>query len=305
VCAAAADAATPVWIDTDPSIGPAWREVDDAFALLLAFRSPEVRIVGISTTYGNAPLRRTTHVTRDLVRRFGSGIVTEAKVFAGASSRNDSRRETEATRALRDAIRRERKLTYIALGPLTNLAAFFELHPREARKIDRIVILGGHGSTTELNFPPRRWPRIHDANVFKDPASTAVVIRRGPNVTLTPFEVHSRLRISRSDWERIMGGPAGNYLRPRTSAWIWFWTGLLRLDGAPVFDVAAVLAAARPDLAPTAPAFAATNEQGELIVPADARRGAVPVQRVVALRRQASRVVVDRLAAPERRRPGR
>jgi inosine-uridine nucleoside N-ribohydrolase len=43
-----------VWIDTDPSIGAPWREVDDAFALLLAFQSPELEIVGISSTYGNA-----------------------------------------------------------------------------------------------------------------------------------------------------------------------------------------------------------------------------------------------------------
>jgi pyrimidine-specific ribonucleoside hydrolase len=74
------------WIDTDPSIGPPWREVDDAFALLLAFRCPELRIVGISTTYGNAPLRRTTAVGRDLVRRFGTRAVGEQMVFAGAAS---------------------------------------------------------------------------------------------------------------------------------------------------------------------------------------------------------------------------
>jgi len=49
-------AADTVWIDTDVSIGSPIREVDDAYALLLAFHSPEIRIAGISTTYGNALL---------------------------------------------------------------------------------------------------------------------------------------------------------------------------------------------------------------------------------------------------------
>ena len=72
---------TRVWIDTDPSIGPPWREVDDAFALLLAFRSPELKIVGISSTYGNAGVQRTTSVANDLAQRFGGPL----DIFRGAS----------------------------------------------------------------------------------------------------------------------------------------------------------------------------------------------------------------------------
>ncbi|HEX4629961.1 MAG TPA: nucleoside hydrolase, partial [Chthoniobacterales bacterium] len=62
--------ATTVWIDTDVSIGSPFREVDDAFALLLAIRSPNLEIAGISTSYGNASLRATTTAARDLVSKF-------------------------------------------------------------------------------------------------------------------------------------------------------------------------------------------------------------------------------------------
>src|SRR5688572_6609634 len=58
--------ATRVWIDTDPSIGAPYREVDDGFALVLAFHSPERKIAGLSTTYGNAKVTRATEVARDL-----------------------------------------------------------------------------------------------------------------------------------------------------------------------------------------------------------------------------------------------
>ncbi len=60
-----------VWIDTDLSIGSPIREVDDAYALVLALHSPEIQIAGLSTSYGNAPLGQTTRATLDLVQRFG------------------------------------------------------------------------------------------------------------------------------------------------------------------------------------------------------------------------------------------
>src|SRR5205823_13347206 len=78
-------AARTVWIDTDVSIGSPIREVDDAYALLFAFQSPEIRIAGISTTYGNASLHHTTRVARDLVQRFcGSAGLESSDVFPGA-----------------------------------------------------------------------------------------------------------------------------------------------------------------------------------------------------------------------------
>ena len=46
----------PVWIDTDPSIRPGGYEVDDGFALIQAFHSPELSIRGVSLVFGNEPL---------------------------------------------------------------------------------------------------------------------------------------------------------------------------------------------------------------------------------------------------------
>ncbi len=297
VCGLRADAGTAVWIDTDPSIGPPWREVDDAFALLLAFRSPELRIVGISTTYGNVSLQRTTTVARDLVQRFGAPAVTERHVFPGARFPADRARETEASRALRAALQQERKLTYIALGPLTNLAAFQQLHPAEARRIERVLVLGGHRSANELVLSPRGWPRIHDANIFKDPASAAHVLRSRTPLTLAPVGTSSRFRIGREDWRRIARGWLGDYLRPRTSTWRWFWRQMSGDEGGPVFDVLPILAAARPDLVASARGFAAVDRDGDLIIDNKRSPGAIEVQVLKAASPAAKRLVVERLAA--------
>src|SRR5438270_8004854 len=95
-----ADAGT-VWIDTDVSIGSPIREVDDAYALVLALHSPEVRIAGVSTTYGNAALADTTRIAHEMVRRFGAvASLRPDQVFAGARSAGDLGHRSEASEAL-------------------------------------------------------------------------------------------------------------------------------------------------------------------------------------------------------------
>src|SRR5438105_7530995 len=110
-----AAAVIPVWIDTDASIGLPFREVDDGFALLLALKCPNLRIVGISTTYGNASLKRTTAVTKELISRFHYRFGDQIpKVSPGAQSGRDLGIETAATKALAEAVRENANLVYLA-----------------------------------------------------------------------------------------------------------------------------------------------------------------------------------------------
>src|SRR5207248_939290 len=168
-------AAGTVWIDTDVSIGSPIREVDDAYAIVLALHSPEIRIAGVSTSYGNAPLGHTTRAARELMRQFGAAAqLRPEQVFAGARSATDLGRRSEASEALARGLEKN-SVTYIALGPLTNLATFLQLHPTRARRIERVIFVGGQIEGTTLGLGPTRSFRIHDANVFKDPRAAALV----------------------------------------------------------------------------------------------------------------------------------
>ena len=62
------DRPTRVWIDTDAAceLGTT-KDPDDCFALLLLAQSSDVKIVGVSTIFGNAPLAITDPTTRALV----------------------------------------------------------------------------------------------------------------------------------------------------------------------------------------------------------------------------------------------
>jgi inosine-uridine nucleoside N-ribohydrolase len=284
-------ARTAVWIDTDPSIGAPWREVDDAFALLFAFASPELEIVGLSSTYGNAGVRRTTTVARDLAHRFGAA----APVFEGASSPQDHAARSAATDALARQLQ-ARKLTYVALGPLTNLAAFLQLHPHLARNINRVIIVGGQSPDRPPRFGPKRSHRIHDANVFKDPASAAKVLQAGIPITLAAIDTARQLALTRSDLEQLRdGAPAARFLYSKTRVWLWFWTNYVREPGALVFDVLAVLPAIKPRLLNTEKRFAKVDDAGNLIAFRSREPNTHPVQFSTGVHADTKRLLLRRL----------
>lgn len=264
-----AQGARVVWIDTDLSLGSPLREVDDAYALLLALRSPELRVAGVSTTYGNAPLRATTRRTRESLRVFGAQLA----VNPGAASARDLGRESAASDAVSAALRRE-KVTYIALGPLTNFATFLRLHPEQANRIEEIVMIAGKTPDASLGFGPEEKFRIHDANLVKDPAAVREVLRSKVPVLLAPIETSSRLQLDRADLDALAAsGAAGKYLAQHSRVWLWFWKHIVKTRGGPIFDALAIAAVAEPALVKIKTRSASFAAKNQLIVtPAGGRR---------------------------------
>ena len=288
-----------IWIDTDPAIGAPWREVDDAFALVLAFHSPEVRIVGISTTYGNAGLKRTTTVSRDLVRRFGRAAgLSEASVHSGARSPGDFSQRTRATDALARALEKE-NLTYVALGPLTNLAAFIRQHPGLSRGLERVILVGGQTPERPLVFGPTGAVRVHDANVFKDADAVRAILKTDIPVVLAPVEASSDLVLEREQWRRLRdGGQAARFLKIRTGIWIWFWTSIVQHRGGPLFDSLAVMLAAKPELVIQRTRYASVRGT-DLIAAQNSTPGARAVGFAVRPRARCEQLAVERLREGE------
>jgi pyrimidine-specific ribonucleoside hydrolase len=272
-------AAATVWIDTDVSIGSPIREVDDAYALVLALHSPEIQIAGLSTTYGNAPLGHTARVAEDIVRRFGATAgLRVSEIHSGARSASDLGRRTAASDALAATLRKER-VTYIALGPLTNLATFLRLHPGLAPRIERVIFLGGQSPGTSLALRPNGSFRIHDANVFKDPVATAVVLRSKIPLTAIPVATASKLLFDAADLRALeKSGEAGNYLARRSRIWLWFWRNVVKTNGGAVFDTLAVIAATKPRLLVIETRYARMDEKRNLRVTTRRTKGTRPIR---------------------------
>ncbi|MDQ2670338.1 MAG: nucleoside hydrolase, partial [Gemmatimonadota bacterium] len=80
-----------VWIDADPACGLGDRiDPDDCFAILHLARSPQVRVVGLSSVFGNAPLAATDSVARALRAVLVRQGFDVPPVTGGAASAEDT-----------------------------------------------------------------------------------------------------------------------------------------------------------------------------------------------------------------------
>ena len=140
----------PVLFDTD--IGT---DIDDAYALALILRSPELELLGVTTVSGDAVAR--ARLAAKLLAIEG-GAAARVPVYAGTSTATQYMKQTEwaagfTTPALhtdggvafmRAQIEaRPGALTIIAVGELTNVAALLASSPGIAGKIKRIALMGG------------------------------------------------------------------------------------------------------------------------------------------------------------------
>lgn len=153
------------WIDCDPGL-------DDCFALVLAGFSPQLRLLGISTVHGNAPVSKTTQNALDFTHAAGLSylpIVTGAskplirKPFPADASDPVLGEEVlsfppapadrkpvgaKAVAFMYQCIRQHaastgEKVTIIALGPLTNVAVLMSVYPEIAHDLAEIIVMGG------------------------------------------------------------------------------------------------------------------------------------------------------------------
>ncbi len=233
----------PVWIDTDPALGEPDRDVDDGFALIQAFHSTELAIRGISVVFGNVPLDRGVSIAERLVRDHGPAGL---RVFTGAAGASALGAETAASRAMAEALRRER-LTILALGPATNVATMLKSNPGLAPRVVRIVAVAGRRPGQRFSTGTTNQKGHRDFNFELDPEAFRTLLASGVPIVLTPFEISSKIWIESGDLDRLdAGSAAARELAAPARRWLALWQRLFKVDGFNPFDALAVGYAADP-----------------------------------------------------------
>jgi inosine-uridine nucleoside N-ribohydrolase len=242
--ALAAPRSHAVWIDTDPSVAPGGHEIDDGIALLQAFGSPELAIRGVSIVFGNADLPTADRIGRHIVKKFGPRGL---RVYTGASGAGDLGRETEASRALAAALRRER-LTILALGPATNVATVLKLHPELAKRIQEIVAVAGRRPGQQFIAGSATTRPLRDFNFEMDPQAFQVLLDSKVKLTFAPWEVSSHVVLTRQELEPLASKNKGiAWLLPSALDWLNLWKTQFGMDGFNPFDALAVGYLVDPD----------------------------------------------------------
>lgn len=245
-----ANAAEPidVWLDVDTSTGIS--DVDDGLALIQAFHSPELAIRGVSTVYGNAPLDDATRIARELVEKFGPRGLS---VHPGAAKSAELGEDNDAVRALALALG-ERKLTILALGPVTNVGSLLKRHPQLAPRIERVVIVAGRQAGQKfVSSETQRVPH-RDFNFENDPAAMQQILDADVALVLAPWEVSSHVWLTRDDLARLRStGGSGEWIADTSQYWIERWERGISPRGFNPFDTLAVGWVTHPDLIESLP----------------------------------------------------
>lgn len=183
-------------IDTD--IGD---DIDDAFAVALALRSPELQILGITTTFGDTEIR-----AKLLDRLLGEAGRSDIPVAMGTPDPKiqtslSQRRYAEgghfahpshppAVDFILDQIRQyPGEITLVAIGPQVNLGALIDKDPQTFHKLRRVVLMGGsiYKGYGDWGYFPPRGPEP-EWNIKNDPVSARKVLASGVPVYMMPLD---------------------------------------------------------------------------------------------------------------------
>ena len=229
--------ATAVWIDTDPAVGVPDRDVDDGFALLQAFHSPELAVRGVSVVFGNAPLAQAWPIGLRIAGGFGPRGL---RAYRGAAKAGDLGVENAATRALAAALKRE-PLVILALGPATNVATVIRNQPALRSRIVRIVAVAGRRPGQRFTTGTTN-PRGHrDFNFEQDPEAFRVLLGSGVPLTLAPFEISSKVWLKAAELDAIArDGAKAEWIVAPARRWLALWDRTFAVDGFNPFDTLAV-----------------------------------------------------------------
>ncbi len=262
----------PVIIDVDTGI-------DDAVALVLALKSEELDIKGITTVAGNQTIEKTTRNTLDVVEYVGRGDVPVAKGRAGPlvreqiiaayahgesglgtavlpKAKNDVH-ELDAVSFMKKTLEEsDEKITICPVGPMTNIATLLLCYPHVKEKIEKIVLMGGGAYRGNSNITA-------EFNIYADPEAANVVFASGVPLVMCGLDVTMKAIVYEEEINAIkaLDTKAGNFV---AEAFNFYLAGYRKhgLNGVCVHDAVTITYLLHPEAITVKPAVARVDIDG-------------------------------------------
>ncbi len=245
-------------IDTDPG-------VDDAFAILLALNSPELKVEALTVVPGNVEVAQGLENALKIVSLAGRCDV----LVAGGAQHPLAQKlitaqywhgknglagvELPAPRCKADprfgpdliielVHKYPNEITLIPVGPLTNIALAVSKDPSIVPLVKNVVIMGGSITGGNVNGAA-------EANIYNDPEAAAIVFNAGWMVTMIGSDVGERTLITRKQLTELQSshGPESEFVAKLADFYITR-SEKSGYSGAAMYDPLAVGTAIDPTL---------------------------------------------------------
>ena len=262
-----------VIIDCDPGH-------DDAIALLMAHKLPEIELVAVTTVCGNAPLERTTINARRIMELLEA---TDVPIAAGCStplarqlvlgtadgpsgldgSPYLPEPKTELVpmhgvdflaQTLREA---DEPIVLVPTGPLTNIGMLVLKHPEVLPKIAKVVLMGGAFYRRSEIITPTEF------TIFCDPEAAEIVLASGLDITMVGLDVTMHVLVEEEEFAAIE--KIDTPLSRVVFDWLKFYEKLHRGQmgiGGALHDPLALAVVIDPDLIETREAHVSIDRTG-------------------------------------------
>ncbi len=262
-------------IDCDPGI-------DDACAILLATRRPELDLLGLTTVCGNVNLEFTTRNALRVLKAIGREDIKVYKGMAlplvkpyqdasdthgndglgGAADLEEPTKTIEEEHAVDYLVRmaREHKgeITLLPIGPLTNIAKAIEKDPEFVKNIKEVVLMGG--GLGDGNCSP-----VAEFNFWVDPHAARDVLAAGfEKLTIVGLNATRKIVMTPNIREiiRQLRAPLTKFIYDITEQYIEFHWVKERTIGCVVNDPLVVAYLIDPTVIDVYPCFADVSVDG-------------------------------------------
>jgi inosine-uridine nucleoside N-ribohydrolase len=252
-----------VLLDTD--IGD---DIDDAFALALALKSPELKFLGVTTTFGNTEMR-----ARLLDRYLAAVGRSDIPVGAGPATQTDNvmtqkayaegapkKKHVDGVELMLNAIRAHPgKVTLLAIGPLFTVQAAIERDPATFKKLKRVVLMGGSVERGYDGPNGQRRPPEPEWNIDRDPKGAQELFASGVPIYMMPLD-STQIHLEKAERTELFAH--GAKLTDQLVLLYHQWAKGTKQETPTLFDPVTVAYVLDPALCPVKPLRIAVDDKG-------------------------------------------
>ncbi|MER3462279.1 MAG: ribonucleoside hydrolase [Armatimonadota bacterium] len=238
---------------------------DDAVAIMLALASPELEVLGITTTYGNVGLERTTRNALVVQEVIGTSVGVypgtdrplvrdriSAEAVHGISGLEgpdlpQPRQQPQGKHAvhfiIESVLAHPGEVTLVPTGALTNIALAMRMEPKIVPLIRQIVLMGG-------SIDIGNWSPSAEFNILCDPHAAKIVFEAAVPLMMCGLNLtHQTPAIpSRVARFRALGTRVGEFTAQLLEFFRQHHREVFGWEGAPIHDACAVAFLIKPEL---------------------------------------------------------